>query len=162
MVRPSRDREKTALWQFCPGTAPAERAGLRHNARMPRHQFSCTVSPRFLPEHSCPEDRDYRFAYTITLRNTGSVAAQLVARHWDIEDADGETQTVDGLGVVGRQPLLDPGETFSYTSSASLPTPMGIMSGHYFCVAVDGHRFEVMVPPFVLDARAASTRGTDT
>lgn len=92
------------------------------------------------------------FAYTITVENTGTVAAQLIARHWDIEDAQGQTQTVDGLGVVGQQPLLQPGESFSYTSSVPLRTPMGIMSGHYFCVAVDGHRFESPVPTFVLRA----------
>jgi len=92
------------------------------------------------------------FAYTITVENTGTVAAQLIARHWDIEDANGATQVVNGLGVVGQQPLLQPGEAFSYTSSVPLRTPMGIMSGHYFCVAVDGHRFESPVPPFVLRA----------
>ena len=95
------------------------------------------------------------FAYTITIRNTGEVAAQLISRHWDIEDANGQTQVVDGLGVVGHQPLLQPGEAFQYSSSCPLRTPMGIMSGHYFCVAVDGHRFETPVPTFVLKAEGA-------
>jgi len=124
---------------------------------MHKYQFSCEAQPAYLPDNSAPDEARYVFAYTITIRNTGSVAAQLVARHWDIEDADGHTQTVDGLGVVGHQPLLQPGESFEYTSSAPLSTPMGIMSGHYFCVAVDGHRFEVPVSPFVL--RAAVSDG---
>lgn len=119
---------------------------------MPKYQFTCDVQPQYLPEQSEPEAGQYLFAYTITVRNAGQVAAQLVARHWEIEDAQGHTQVVDGLGVIGKQPLLQPGESFRYTSSAPLRTPMGIMSGHYFCVAVDGHRFEAPVSPFVLRA----------
>jgi ApaG protein len=127
---------------------------------MPSHQFSCHAEPRYQPEASAPEEGLYVFAYTITLQNTGEVAAQLISRHWEIEDAQGQTQVVDGLGVVGHQPLLQPGETFRYSSSARLRTPMGLMSGHYFCVAVDGHRFEVAVAPFVLkmDGPSGATR----
>ena len=119
---------------------------------MPTYQFQCEAEPHYLPEQSDPARSAYVFAYTITIRNTGDVAAQLIARHWDIEDAQGRIQSVDGLGVVGQQPLLQPGEAFQYTSSAPLRTPMGLMSGHYFCVAVDGHRFEAPVPAFVLKA----------
>ena len=119
---------------------------------MPTYQFQCEADPHYLPEQSDPGRSVYVFAYTITIRNVGNVAAQLIARHWDIEDAQGHTQSVDGLGVVGQQPLLQPGEAFQYTSSAPLRTPMGLMSGHYFCVAVDGHRFEAPVPAFVLKA----------
>lgn len=123
---------------------------------MPRYQFHCQVEPAFLPDQSSPSEGLYVFAYTITVQNQGDVAAQLISRHWEIEDAEGRTQVVDGLGVVGQQPLLQPGEAFRYTSSAPLRTPMGIMSGHYFCVAVDGHRFETPVPPFVLRAEGAA------
>jgi len=119
---------------------------------MTDYHFTCDAAPEYLPEHSSPDDGIFRFAYTITIRNAGEVAAQLIARHWEIEDAEGRTQVVDGLGVVGQQPLLHPGETFRYTSSAELRTPMGIMSGHYFCVAVDGTRFEAAIAPFVLRA----------
>jgi ApaG protein len=119
---------------------------------MPTYQFQCEAEPHYRPEQSDPAHSVYVFAYTITLRNSGDVAAQLIARHWDIEDARGHTQTVDGLGVVGQQPLLQPGQAFQYTSSVPLRTPMGLMSGHYFCVAVDGHRFEAPVPTFVLKA----------
>lgn len=119
---------------------------------MPTYQFTCEAVPQYLPDASDPEAPLYVFAYTITIRNIGDVAAQLIARHWEIEDAHGRVQVVDGLGVVGQQPLLQPGQAFQYSSSAPLQTPMGIMSGHYFCVAVDGHRFETPVPPFVLRA----------
>lgn len=123
---------------------------------MPKHQFTCDVQPEYLPDQSSPEDGMYLFAYTITIRNTGDVAAQLISRHWEIEDSSGHTEVVDGLGVVGHQPLLQPGESFRYSSSAPLRTPMGIMSGHYFCVGVDGVRFESPVVPFVLRADAAA------
>jgi ApaG protein len=119
---------------------------------MPQYMFDVQVQPEYLPTQSSPMEDSYVFAYTITIMNNGSVAAQLVSRHWEIEDAFGETQVVDGLGVVGHQPLLEPGQAFQYSSSARLHTAMGIMSGYYFCVAVDGHRFEVPVSPFVLNA----------
>lgn len=121
---------------------------------MPTYQFTCEVQPSYLPDQSQPQRARYVFAYTITLRNTGDVAAQLIARHWEIEDAHGQCQVVDGLGVVGKQPLLQPGQAFQYTSSAPLHTAMGLMSGHFFCVATDGHRFEVPVAPFVLKTDA--------
>lgn len=123
---------------------------------MARYHFTCDAEPEYLPQHSSPADDIYRFAYTITIHNEGDVAAQLIARHWEIEDVEGRTQVVDGLGVVGQQPLLHPGEAFRYTSSAELRTPMGIMSGHYFCVAVDGTRFEAAIAPFVLKASGAA------
>lgn len=122
---------------------------------MQKYQFTCEAVPQYIPEHSAPSAERFTFAYTITIRNTGEVAAQLISRHWDIEDAHGHTQVVDGLGVVGEQPLLQPGEVFQYSSSCVLRTPMGIMSGHYFAVAVDGHRFESPIPPFVLRADGA-------
>ena len=123
---------------------------------MPQYMFDVQVKPEYLPAQSSPMEDSYVFAYTITIMNSGSVSAQLVSRHWEIEDAFGETQVVDGLGVVGHQPLLEPGQAFQYSSSARLHTAMGIMSGHYFCVAVDGHRFEVPVTPFVLRAGSES------
>ena len=119
---------------------------------MPQHQFAVQVRPEYLPAQSSPMENAYVFSYTITISNIGSVAAQLISRHWEIEDAFGDIQVVDGLGVVGHQPLLQPGEAFQYVSSARLHTAMGIMSGHYVCVGVDGHRFEVPVATFVLNA----------
>ena len=119
---------------------------------MPKHQFSCQVSPRYLPEQSAPEQGIHGFSYTVTVTNTGEVAAQLISRHWIISDASGLNEEVKGLGVVGQQPFLKPGESFQYTSGARLRTPSGTMHGSYFCVAEDGERFEVLIPLFVLEA----------
>ena len=124
---------------------------------MPKYQFSVEVQPQFLPEQSEPERELYGFAYTITVHNTGEVAAQLVSRHWIISDARGHTEQVKGLGVVGQQPLLQPGEAFQYTSGCRLRTASGTMHGSYFCVAEDGERFETEIPLFVLDAAGTGT-----
>jgi ApaG protein len=118
---------------------------------MAKYSFRVEVEPQFLPEQSVPEQRIYSFAYTITVTNSGEVPAQLISRHWIITDADGATEEVKGLGVVGHQPLLKPGEAFQYTSGCRLRTPSGSMRGTYFCVAEDGTRFEVEIPAFVLD-----------
>jgi ApaG protein len=119
---------------------------------MPKYQCSCAVVPYYLPEQSAPEDEVYGFAYTVTITNTGEVAAQLISRHWIISDARGHTEEVKGLGVVGHQPLLKPGESFQYSSGSRLRTPSGTMHGSYFFVAEDGERFEAAIPAFVLDA----------
>jgi ApaG protein len=129
-----------------------------HKTPMSKYQFSCQVQPQALPDQSDVQAGVYAFAYTITIKNTGTVAAQLIARHWLITDANGHTEEVKGLGVVGRQPLLQPGEAFEYTSGAHLRTPTGLMRGWYFMVAVDGERFETDIPPLVLDA-TDSTEG---
>lgn len=126
---------------------------------MPSYEFSVAVQPRFLPGQSAPEAGRFAFAYTITVTNTGRVAAQLIARHWRITDQHGHTQEVKGLGVVGRQPLLQPGEAFEYTSGCELRTAAGTMQGSYFCVAEDGTRFEAPVPLFVLDASDTESSG---
>ena len=119
---------------------------------MPNYPFSCEVVPRYLPEQSAPDDGIYSFSYTVTVTNTGDIAAQLISRHWIISDANGHTEEVKGLGVVGHQPLLKPGESFQYTSGSRLRTPSGTMHGSYFCVAEDGERFDVAIPLFVLEA----------
>ena len=119
---------------------------------MPTYQFSCEVLPRYLPEQSAPDESIYGFSYTVTVTNTGDVTAQLISRHWIISDANGHTEEVKGLGVVGHQPLLKPGESFQYTSGSRLRTPSGTMHGSYFCVAEDGERFDVAISLFVLEA----------
>ena len=126
-----------------------------HRVNMPamaKYQFTCEVEPQYLAEQSSPDEDLYAFAYTITITNTGDVTAQLIARHWVIDDAQGHTEEVKGLGVVGNQPLLRPGESFQYTSGTRLRTPQGSMRGSYFCVAEDGERFEALVPEFALVA----------
>jgi ApaG protein len=118
---------------------------------MGKYQFRVDVEPQYLPEQSAPAQDIYSFAYTITITNTGEVPAQLISRHWVITNALGEIEEVKGLGVVGHQPLLKPGEAFQYTSGCRLRTPSGTMHGSYFCVAEDGERFEVDIPVFALD-----------
>jgi ApaG protein len=118
---------------------------------MAKHALSVDVVPQYLPDQSAPEQGLYSFAYTITITNSGEVPAQLISRHWIITDAGGQVEEVKGLGVVGQQPLLKPGDSFEYTSGCRLRTPTGTMQGSYFCVAEDGERFEVEIPPFMLD-----------
>ncbi|RJG08113.1 Co2+/Mg2+ efflux protein ApaG [Noviherbaspirillum cavernae] len=117
---------------------------------MAAYEFTVTVKTRYLEEQSEPERSHYVFAYTITIRNTGQVAAQLISRHWIIVDANNDVEEVRGLGVVGHQPLLKPGEQFEYTSGTAMATPQGSMKGKYFCVAEDGAQFEASIPEFVL------------
>ena len=119
---------------------------------MPKYQFIVDVEPQYLPDQSVPAKQVFSFAYTITITNEGEVPAQLISRHWYISDAEGHTEQVKGLGVVGHQPLLKPGESFQYTSGCRLRTASGTMHGNYFCVAEDGERFEVQIPMFELDA----------
>lgn len=113
-------------------------------------EFSCEVKVQYLAEQSQPPDGPFAFAYTITVRNTGGVTAQLVARHWIITDASGHVEQVRGLAVVGHQPVLKPGEAFEYTSWARIATPQGTMRGTYFCMTEDAHPFESPVPEFAL------------
>jgi ApaG protein len=125
-------------------------------ATTPLYQFQVQVKPRYLADQSAPVQGQYFFAYTITIRNTGNITAQLIARTWNVNDAQGHHEKIKGLGVVGHQPLLQPGETFEYTSGTRLRTPTGTMHGSFFCVAEDGEKFDVDVPMFVLDALSES------
>ena len=115
-------------------------------------RYEVTVEPvvRFLADQSDPAKNQYVFTYTITITNTGDVAAQLLGRHWIITDADHKVQEVKGLGVVGQQPLLQPGESFEYTSGASIPTNVGTMHGTYQMLAADGKAFDAPIPLFTL------------
>jgi ApaG protein len=105
---------------------------------------------QYLAQQSDEAAGRYVFAYTITLRNTGSIAAQLISRHWIISDAKGLVQEVRGLGVVGEQPLLQPGQSYEYTSGTSIATSVGTMKGAYQMVAADGTRFDAPIPEFTL------------
>jgi len=123
---------------------------------MSQYQFRVEVEPRYLADQSAPQQELYVFAYTITIINVGQVSAQLISRTWNVNDANGHTERVKGLGVVGQQPLLKPGEAFEYTSGTRLRTPTGTMHGSFFCVAEDGEKFDVDVPMFVLDGLSPS------
>ena len=114
------------------------------------YEFSVTVETVFVPEQSDEAQNRYVFAYTITITNSGSIAAQLISRHWVITDANNEVQEVRGLGVVGEQPLLQPGEHFQYTSGTVLATPVGTMRGSYHITAEDGTQFDAVIPAFTL------------
>ena len=127
----------------------------RDNPPMPRPEFSCSVSTRPLPEQSKPEAGAHAFAYTVRVTNSGDIAAQLVGRHWIITDATGSIEEVRGLGVVGKQPLLQPGESFEYTSWLRLPTPSGTMRGTYFCMTDEAQPFEATVGEFTLALASA-------
>ena len=115
-----------------------------------QYEISVSAQTQYLADQSDEAAGRYVFAYTITLRNAGSVAAQLISRHWIITDSAGLVQEVRGLGVVGAQPLLQPGERFEYTSGASIATQVGTMRGTYQMVAADGTRFEAAIPEFTL------------
>ena len=115
-----------------------------------RYTCSVAVETAFIAEQSDIEQNRYAFSYTIKITNTGNVAAQLISRHWVITDASDNVQEVKGLGVVGEQPLLKPGEQFSYTSGTMLTTPMGTMHGSYHLTAEDGTQFDAEIAPFNL------------
>ncbi|MDO8457363.1 MAG: Co2+/Mg2+ efflux protein ApaG [Burkholderiaceae bacterium] len=125
---------------------------------MSKYQFEVSVTSQYMADQSDPQDEVYAFAYTITVSNTGTVPAQLISRHWIIVDAKGHTEEVKGLGVVGHQPLLKPGESFQYSSGCRLRTATGTMHGSYFCVAEDGERFDVPIDLFVLEANTPNAR----
>ena len=115
-----------------------------------KYEFSVTVATAFVAEQSDVEENRYVFSYHIIITNTGTVPAQLISRHWIIIDGMGSTQEVKGLGVVGAQPLLNPGEHFEYTSGTSMNTPVGSMHGTYQIVAEDGTQFDAVIAPFTL------------
>ena len=115
-----------------------------------KYHISVSVNTTYLEDQSDPSSDRYVFAYTVTIANAGNVAAQLISRHWVITDAENVTQEVKGLGVVGEQPLLRPGESFEYTSGTEMATPVGTMRGSYQMVAEDGNKFDAEIPLFTL------------
>jgi ApaG protein len=119
-------------------------------AEAKKYEIAVDVATRFLTEQSDADSGRYVFSYSITIRNTGTVPAQLISRHWIITDAEGQIQEVRGLGVIGQQPLLAPGAQFEYTSGCALATPVGTMRGSYQMTAEDGVQFECEIPEFVL------------
>jgi ApaG protein len=113
--------------------------------------ISVTVVPRFMPEESSPDEGRYFFAYTVEIINLGLTRVQLRSRYWKIVDGRGQVQEVRGSGVVGEQPVLGPGESYSYTSGCPLTTPNGTMQGSYLMVTKDGETFDAEIPAFSLD-----------
>ena len=119
---------------------------------MAKKKYDITVSTcsEFIADHSDADNQQYAFLYKITIENKGTIGAQLVTRHWQITDANEKLQEIHGEGVVGEQPFLKPGESFSYTSNALLETPVGIMRGNYGMLAEDGTHFNAKVKEFTL------------
>jgi len=115
-----------------------------------KYEVAVSSQTQYVAEQSDEEQGRFVFAYTITIRNNGSVPAQLVSRHWIITDGRNQVQEVRGLGVVGAQPLLKPGESFEYTSGTAIATPVGTMRGSYQMVAEDGTHFDAPIPEFTL------------
>ena len=122
---------------------------------MPKPEFTSSVTVRHLPEQSDAQAGQYAFAYTISIRNSGDVTGQLIARHWIITDANGRIEEVRGLAVVGHQPVLKPGESFEYTSWTRLATPHGTMRGTFFCMTEDARSFDAPVREFGLKLASA-------
>jgi ApaG protein len=108
------------------------------------------VRAKYAPEHSSPQRNRWFFAYTVTIENEGDERTQLLTRHWIISDAHGNVEEVQGPGVIGEQPVIDPGEQFEYTSGCPLPTPFGSMRGTYQMVTPLGDVFDVDLAPFAL------------
>lgn len=116
----------------------------------PRYQIDISVVTRYLPEQSQPDQNRFAFAYTVTIHNSGELAAQLLSRHWVITDGDGRIQEVRGAGVVGQQPRIGPGQSHTYSSGTVMATRVGNMHGSYQMLADDGKRFEAPIAPFRL------------
>ena len=116
----------------------------------PRYQIDVSVVTRFLKEQSDPENERFAFAYTITVQNNGSVPAKLMSRHWLITNGDGQVEEVKGAGVIGQQPLIEPGKSHTYSSGAVISTTVGTMQGSYQMLAEDGKHFDAIIAPFRL------------
>ena len=114
------------------------------------YDIEVTTRTAYLADQSDPDHGRHVFAYTIKITNSGKVAAQLISRHWVITDANNRVQEVKGLGVIGEQPLLQPGESFEYTSGSVIATPVGTMRGSYQMQAADGTQFDAVIPEFTL------------
>lgn len=115
------------------------------------HAIRVSVETTFIDERSAPEDSQYFWAYTVEIANLGQESVQLRSRHWRITDSLGQTQEVQGPGVVGQEPVIEPGDTFSYTSGTPLNTSSGIMMGSYGMEGPNGEPFDIEIPAFSLD-----------
>jgi ApaG protein len=120
--------------------------------------INISVEPFYVEDQSSPSNNRFVFGYRVEIANQGNEAVQLMSRHWQITDASGQTMEVKGAGVVGEQPLIEPGDSFEYTSGTPLATPSGIMVGRYQMVTASGEKFDAAIPAFSLDAPGAHMR----
>ena len=116
----------------------------------PRYQVDVSIVTRYLPEQSQPEHERFAFAYTVTVHNNGELPATLLSRHWVITDGDGHVEEVRGSGVVGQQPLIEPGQKYVYSSGTVMTSKVGTMQGSYLMQASDRHDFKAIIAPFRL------------
>ena len=116
------------------------------------------VEPTYLEDHSDPAENSYLWAYTVKIKNNSTDTIKLVSRHWKIFDSNGSFREVKGKGVVGEQPIIQPGDEFEYTSGTPLKTTSGLMHGSYVMQSFDGEEFEVKIPPFSLDIPDTNNR----
>ncbi|AOE48925.1 Co2+/Mg2+ efflux protein ApaG [Kangiella sediminilitoris] len=114
------------------------------------YQFQISVKTEYIEEQSEPENERYVFAYTVTIENTGELGAKLDSRHWVITDANGEVTEVQGQGVIGEQPFIEPGKSYQYSSGAVIATPIGTMEGDYSMIGQNGAEFKAPIPVFSL------------
>lgn len=121
-----------------------------HSSEAVTRGVRVTVHSTYEDEHSSPADDHYVFSYQVAIANEGDAAVQLISRRWEITDGDGNREVVEGPGVVGEQPTIEPGETYEYGSWCPLPTPLGVMQGTYWMVLPDGDSFEAEIAPFTL------------
>lgn len=133
-----------------PPSDVAENVSTMFSSRAITRGIEISVTSRYVPEQSEPSDHQWFFAYTVRIHNAGADTVQLVSRHWIITDADGEVEEVRGPGVVGEQPILEPGQSFEYTSACPLATSFGTMHGSYTMVIAGGDRFDAEIAPFTL------------
>ncbi len=133
-----------------PNSHHADTPGIPGIPKATAYAMHIDVQPHYVQEQSSPDNDSFVFAYHVRIKNIGQIAAQLISRHWVIKNADGNIEEISGLGLVGRQPFLQPGQSFEYTSACPLNTASGSMRGSFFCVAEDGERFDVPVLPFEL------------
>jgi ApaG protein len=132
-----------------------DRAAAENPYQAESHDFLVRVRPSYLPEQSDPDEHRFVWGYRVEIENRGEETAQLISRHWIITDATGRVEEVKGLGVVGEQPSIRPGEVYSYASGCPLTTPSGLMTGTYEMVSDGGRRFEIAIPTFSLDLPSA-------
>ena len=120
--------------------------------------ISITVKPSYLEDQSEPDEQHYVWAYQITINNLGKETVQLKNRYWKIIDSNGTKQEIKGKGVVGEQPVINPGEKYEYTSGTPLSTPSGFMEGHYEMETINGKTFDATIPLFSLDSPYVSNK----
>ncbi len=116
-----------------------------------KHKVSVLVEPIYLEDHSDPSEDSYLWAYKVKIKNNGRETVKLISRHWQIFDSNGSHREVTGQGVVGEQPIIEPGDEFEYTSGTPLKTTSGLMQGSYQMKSFNGDEFEVIIPAFSLD-----------